>query len=270
MAKAGACRLCGRGIEPHGRGGSPAYCKGCTAKADKKAARMPRVDCRECGKAFSTRLLTVRYCSDPCRSAAARRASVEGRRRYDADPEKLALKRARSRLAAAARRAKKRGDRPPRANRDIKGLRPNARSAEPYPCALCGSDFVPYGAGRPAYCKRCAAKADKEIGRERTLNCKECGKKFTTPNRIVKYCSTKCRAAGRRRISREGARKRMKDPEARAMAAARRRAWDAARRGGKKGRGASAARPTMAAALAVHPAPSSAAARRPSARSPAL
>ena len=167
MAKASACRLCGRGIEPHGRGSRPAYCRRCTAKADKKAARMPRVDCRECGKAFSTRVLTVRYCSDPCRSAAARRASVEGRRRYDADPEKLALKRARSRLAAAARRARARGDRPPRANRDVKSLKPNPKSAEPYPCALCGRDFAPYGAGRPAYCKRCAAKADREIGRER-------------------------------------------------------------------------------------------------------
>ena len=237
MAKASACRLCGRGIEPHGRGSRPAYCRRCTAKADKKAARMPRVDCRECGKAFSTRVLTVRYCSDPCRSAAARRASVEGRRRYDADPEKLALKRARSRLAAAARRARARGDRPPRANRDVKSLKPNPKSAEPYPCALCGRDFAPYGAGRPAYCKRCAAKADREIGRERALDCKECGKAFTTRNRIVKYCSRECNTAGRNRISRESARKRMNDPEARAMAAARSRAWTAARRGDKKGRG---------------------------------
>ena len=147
---AAACALCGSDIEPHGRGKRPAYCKGCTAKANKKAARMPRVNCRECGKTFSTRVLTVRYCSDPCRSAGARRARVEGQRRHDADPEKLALKRARTRLASAARRAKKRGDRPPRASRDAATPRRSVGAAEPYQCALCGRDFAPYGAGRPA------------------------------------------------------------------------------------------------------------------------
>ena len=239
MARPTACRLCGGDIEPHGRGNRPAYCKRCIAKADREIARMPRVDCRECGKTFSTRTRTVHYCSDPCRSAAARRARIERQRRYNGDPEKLALTRARERLAAAARRARARGDKqPPRANRDVQSLKPNPKSAEPYACALCGRDFVPYGGRRPAYCKRCAAKADKEIGRERTLNCKECGTKFTTPKRSARYCSTKCSAAGRMHSSNESARRSMAaDPEARALAAARRRAYAAASRAKKKGRG---------------------------------
>ena len=237
MARPTACRLCGSNIEPHGRGNRPAYCRRCIAKADREIARMPRVDCRECGKTFSTRTRTVRYCSDACRTVAARRARVEGQRRYNADPEKLALTRARGRLAAAARRARARGDEQlPRANRDVKTLKPNPKSAEPRACALCGRDFAPYGGGRPAYCKRCASKADKEIGRERTLNCKECGTKFTTPNRIVRYCSPKCSAAGRMHSSNASARRSMAaDPAVRALAAARRRAYCAAARKGKQG-----------------------------------
>ena len=239
MARPTACRLCGRGIEPHGRGNRPAYCKRCIAKADREIARMPRVDCRKCGKTFSTRTRTVRYCSDPCRSAAARRARIERQRRYNGDPEKLALTRARGRLAAAARRARARGDKqPPRANRDVKSLKPNPKSAEPYACALCGRDFVPYGGRRPAYCKRCAARADKEIGRKMTLDCKECGTKFTTPNRSARYCSTKCSAAGRMHSSNESARRSIAaDPEARALAAARSRAYASASRARKKVRG---------------------------------
>ena len=239
MGRPTACRLCGRDLGPRRRSGSSAYCKRCIAKADREIVRKPRVDCRECGKTFSTKTRSVHYCSDACRTVSARRANTENQRRYEADPEKRALKRARARLAAAARRARARGDKQsPRANRDVKGLKPNPKSAEPYACALCGRDFVPYGGGRPAYCKRCAAKADKEIGRKRTLNCKECGTRFSTPNRSVCYCSPKCRAAGRMHSSNASARRSMAaDPEARALASARQRAWIAARRAKEKGRG---------------------------------
>ena len=261
MARTGACRLCGNGLDPRRGAGRRSYCEGCAAKADKKAAQRPRVDCKECGKAFSTMTRTVRYCSDACRAAAARRSNNENQRRYAADPKNRAIKLARARVSAAARRARDRaggvvvvgggGENPPppptlplpppprRATRDAEGPGRNATAAEPYACALCGRSFAPYGSGaRPVHCKRCRAKADKEIGKKLAVNCKECGKKFSTPNRIVKYCSTKCRAAGRSRISRESSRRRMADPEARALVAARWRAWDAARRGGKKGRSA--------------------------------
>ena len=198
---------------------------------------MPRVDCKECGKTFSTKTRAVRYCSDACR--AAHRIDAETRRRHNADPEKRVLRLARARAYNADRKAGERGDkRPPRAGRGAASPKRNAKSVEPYACALCGRDFVPYGGGaHPVHCKRCAARADKEIGRKRTLDCKECGARFSTPNRAVRYCSKVCSAAGQRRSTRERALRRMADPEKRAVDLARRRAWAAAHRGGKKGRG---------------------------------
>ena len=236
MAEPAACTLCGGGIEPHGRGSRPAYCKPCMARADRKIARMPRVDCRECGKTFPTKTRAVHYCSDACRFVATRRANIENQRRYEADPEKRALKRARARLAAATRRARARGEKPPPiASRDVGSLKRNARAAEPYACGLCGRDFAPYGGRRPTYCRRCTAKTDKEIGRAMAVDCKECGKEFSTLNRVVRYCSKACRAAGRMRNTSERARERRADPEARALAAARRRARHAADKSRKEG-----------------------------------
>ena len=231
--------MCGRSFEPHSRTGRHAHCKRCTAKADREIARKPRVACKECGKAFSTKTRVVRYCSDACRASVARRARIETRRKRMADPERRALDLARGRAYYAARRAEERGEEPPpRPSRDVKSLRRNATPAEPYPCALCGRNFAPYGcANHPVHCKRCTAKFDREINRVMTMDCKECGKKFSAPKRHIRYCSEACRLDGRRRAGRESDRRRRADPEARALALARWRAWDAARRGGKKGRG---------------------------------
>ena len=237
MAKASACRLCGRGFEPRGRSGSKVFCGRCAAKADGEIAKAASMDCRECGKPFTTRTRSVHYCSDACRTVAVRRARREKQREYAADPEKHALLVARLRLAAAARRARERGEKPPRTNRDVAGLKPNPRSAEPYACALCGRDFVPYGGSRPVHCKRCSARTNREMGRVMAVDCKECGKRFSTPNRAVRYCSKGCSAAGQRRSSNESARRRRADPEKHAMSLARQRAWAAARRAKEKGRG---------------------------------
>ena len=239
MEKSATCRACGRDFAPHRRAGLHVYCKRCTAKADKEIARKISVDCKECGKTFPTKTRSVRYCSDACRAAAARRTNAENQRKYLADPEKHALKLARARVCAANKRARDRGERPPpppRAGRGAGSQGRNAKAAEPYLCALCGRDFAPYGDGaRPAHCKRCRAKADREIGRAWTLNCKECGKEFSTSNRIVRYCSTKCNAAGHARNVAESARRRMANPEARALEAARWRARAAARKAAEKG-----------------------------------
>ena len=237
MARQVTCRLCGRGFEVRGRGNLPAYCKRCTARADREIAKMPRADCRECGKTFPTRTRSVRYCSDECRTAAVRRRNREYQRRYAADPEKRAMGLARMRAWAAARKAKAQGKRPPPAGRGAKSPRRSAAPAEPYACALCGRDFVAYGGARPLHCKRCRARIDREIGRVMAVKCKECGKAFSTPSRVVRYCSKACRAAGWNRSNRESTRRRMADPEKHVMAAARQRAWAAARRGGEKGGG---------------------------------
>ena len=240
MAKMLTCRTCGRGFERYLRTGRNSYCRHCAAKADKEIARILRVDCKECGKPFPTKSRVVRYCSDECRSAAARRANAESQRRYTADPEKRAIKLARARAAGAARRARDRGERPrppppPRAGRGAGMPRRSAEAAGRCACALCGRRFEPYGDGsRPVHCKRCAAKADREVARMLSVDCRECGKEFSTPSRVVKYCSKECSAASQSRSRRESARRRMANPNARALAAAYQRARDAARRGGEK------------------------------------
>ena len=242
MASTATCRTCGRGFERSGRYGSGVYCKRCTAKADREFAKRLRVDCKECGKKFSAPKHSVRYCSDACRSATTRRRNRDNQRKYLSDPKNRAIKLARTRRAAAASRARDQGEKPPppRPGREVESQRPNAKPAEPYACALCGRDFAPYGSGaRPVHCRRCAAMADEEMDRAMAVSCKECGKEFSTRNRIVRYCSPKCRAASHNRSRAESIRRRMADPEGRAMVAARWRAWAAARRGEKKGRGGS-------------------------------
>ena len=219
------------------------------AKADREITRAASADCRECGRPFSPKNRFVRYCSDGCRSVAARRNNVERRRRHLADPEERAMRLARARAYAAAHNAGNRGERPPPPPRRRPRRRPasrnagspgrSARAAKPRACGLCGRNFAPYGRSRPVYCKRCRAKFDKklaeEAGRARTLNCKECGKAFSAQSCAARYCSGYCRAVGRMRTSRESSRRYMADPRKQALTAARRRARAAARNGKEKG-----------------------------------
>ena len=66
------CRLCGRAFDLR-MSGMVRYCGLCRDRADKEAARVLRVRCGECGRAFSTGNRSVRYCSDPCRKNAISR-----------------------------------------------------------------------------------------------------------------------------------------------------------------------------------------------------
>ena len=226
-----ACLLCGRIFERHGRGGLRAYCKRCTARADREVAVRPVVQCGECGSEFSAPRRSFRYCSDACRTETARRRNLEHQRKYMADPEKRAITAARARAAAAARAARKGGGGPPR-RRPPPRADPNA---EPSVCRLCGRSFGQHGRGLRAYCKRCTARADREAGRTLRAKCKECGKAFSTARRSVRYCSDGCSAEGLRRSYRESKRRIKADPEKRALAAAQGRAWSAAHRGRKAG-----------------------------------
>ena len=192
---------------------------------------MRTVKCGACGKPFSSKVGNARYCSDPCRSEGRRRYYRKYMRRCMADPEKRALNAARARAYSAARRARDRGERDgqgPPARRSAGGDEPRAVPPLTSTCRLCGITFEVYGSAAHSYCRQCTAKTDMEIARKRRMECKECGKVFVT-SRIAKYCSDACRAAGRRKSER----KRMADPEKRAMAGAYTRAWLAAQ--GKKG-----------------------------------
>lgn len=59
-------------------------------------------------------------------------------------------------------------------------------AAEAAACGLCGRGFAVYGRGRHAYCKRCTAKADREIARTLRTGCRACGKALATTSRIVR------------------------------------------------------------------------------------
>ena len=221
------CLLCRRSFEARGRG-RRAYCKQCNAKADAAIGRKTHADCKECGKRFVAARSTSRYCSPECRTAALRRYNREYQRRTMADPEKRAIILARNRASAAAARAAGReggaSPGPPKAPQ-----RANTK-AEPSICGMCGRSFFPYGRANHAYCKRCTAKADREIARRLHAKCKECGKAFATANSNVRYCSKACSANGARRSRRESRRRRMADPERRAIESAYVRAWYAAQR----------------------------------------
>ena len=223
---AAACRLCGASFAPYGRG-PRVYCRRCAARADRDAARALRADCRVCGKGFAAARRSDRYCSVPCRAEAARRRNLEHQRKYMADPEKRAMTAARARAAEAARAAREGGGRRPD---ERQAPRANP-SAEPSTCRLCGRGFEQYGRGWRAYCRRCTSKADRAVAARLRAKCKECGKAFTTSNRAVRYCSDGCRAEGLRRSGRRSKGRIKADPEKRALAAAQRRAWSAARRG---------------------------------------
>ena len=243
MTESTVCSMCGRSFVQRGRG-RRAYCKQCTAKADREVGRTVRAQCRECGKAFAAARTSARYCSDECRIKGRRSRVREGLRRYMADPEKRAIMLARRRAWDASRRAVKeregrgkegRGKEQQRLRqRRTPGSVAAPKSSE---CRLCGRTFKQYGrSARHAYCKLCAAKAEREITRVIHTKCKECGKAFSTKRRTVRYCSTECSAEARRRSLRECAHRRMADPKKRAAATAAVRVWFADRRD-KKGEG---------------------------------
>ena len=231
MSDRAACRVCGRDFAPYGRR-RRVYCKKCAAKADKAIVLDPVVKCRECGRKFSAPSRSFRHCSDACRAEGARRYNREYMRRYLTDPQKRATALARNRASAAARAARKRGGRPPQ-KQALPRADPNA---EPSVCGLCGRTFVQYGRGVHAHCKRCTARADREVDKPPHTKCKECGKALTTTSRRVRYCSKACSAEGLRRSRRESRRRIKADPEKGALAAAHRRARNAAR-GGKEAGG---------------------------------
>ena len=243
MAARGTCRLCGRTFEQYA-GAPTVYCKRCRARADKKVGRTLRARCKECGKAFDAASLLLRYCSDKCRVDGRRRRVRESSRRYRADPEKRAMLSAQRRARAASLRAKDgrggRGKGRPqrRPQRRTPRRRPAGRAAAPRSsvCRLCGRTFEEYGRVRyHFYCKRCTAKTDRAAARTLRVDCGICGKMFATTHRSVRYCSTACSNESKRRSDRKSNRKRMADPEKRAVMAAAVRAQFAARMDGKRG-----------------------------------
>ena len=240
MVGTAACILCGASLEPHG-GGRRVYCERCTAKADRDVASAIDAECKECGKAFSTKNRLVRYCSDKCRFEGKRRLKREYRSRYLADPEKHAMYLARMRAASARRRRAMAGKRPAgggggrRKDAHAAARQPRRPStAKPRACKVCGRSFVARGTSPRIHCKQCVAKFAGEVSRVLKVKCKECGKEFSTKNRAVRYCSSKCSAEVIRRRLREYARRSMADPEQRAILSARGRARKAAK-AGKRG-----------------------------------
>ena len=109
-AKQRACEVCGRSFVPHG-GTSRANCERCAARFDGEISTVRNVKCKECGKEFSTKNRSARYCSTKCSAEAIRRRMREYARGRMADPEQRAILSARARARQAAHRAGKKGER---------------------------------------------------------------------------------------------------------------------------------------------------------------
>ena len=105
-AKQRTCGLCGRSFVPHGRG-ARTHCEQCTARLDGEVARVQRIKCKECGKEFSAKNRTVRYCSSMCSTEAIRRRIREYARRRAADPKQRAILAARDRARKSGKARKK-------------------------------------------------------------------------------------------------------------------------------------------------------------------
>ncbi len=109
-AEPSTCRLCGRSFAQYGNTNRHAYCRQCTARANKAITEKLHVKCKECGKEFTTTNRSARYCSDECRTDGTRRSRRECRLRRMADPEKRATAAAYARAQSAARKVEKQGD----------------------------------------------------------------------------------------------------------------------------------------------------------------
>ena len=214
LAKPIACMLCGREFTPH-RGGSLHYCDTCRAKTLKEIAKVLRVRCKECGKAFSATNRVARYCSVSCRMDGYRRNSNASARH-----------RRRQRLAAQkGEGAAGRGGAPKRPG----GAR-GGKAAAPK-CRVCGGKIASYQmpGNRRVYCSaKCraegkrvqirdymrrylsdpkkraimAARANARAARlkaEPRVHCKECGKEFSATRQSARYCSVLCRKKWRAR-----------------------------------------------------------------------
>ena len=210
-------------------------------------------NCRECGKKFPASGRRARYCAKGYHAATRRRKSLESAHRSMEDPEKHAAMLARAGAWNAAhrnegggrvtgrrrRRRRHRRPRPPHGQAGQYYTPQSARGAmgRSTACRLCGRSFAPYGGvSHHAYCERCTAKADREVAGVQRIECRECGKKFPSSTRSVRYCSDACRASSRRRLNAEAQRRYMADPEKRAMSLARTRTSSAARKARAQGK----------------------------------
>ena len=72
-------------------------------------------------------------------------------------------------------------------------------------CRICGRGFAPRRGAPMRYCARCRKEAARESTRVLGVKCGECGKRFSTTSRVVRYCSDPCRKKGyaRHRVSRQ-------------------------------------------------------------------
>ena len=77
------------------------------ARLDGEVAKVKRIKCKECGKEFSAKNRTVRYCSSKCSTEVIRRRIREYARRRAADPEQAAILSARDRARKGAKARKK-------------------------------------------------------------------------------------------------------------------------------------------------------------------
>ena len=199
-----ACGLCGRDFAPR-RTGSRRYCAPCMARVARESSSEKRAKCRECGGAFPTRNLSVRYCSDACRERS--------HPRY--------------------RRARGRPGRP--SGEATAKCRACGRS---FPTPSRAVRYCSDPCRKDGYARYHHIQWRPRRANERTAKCRVCGKDFATdmgPGKPRVYCSAACRADGTRARNREYMRRYFEDPERRAMQAVRTNAASARRRAAGKG-----------------------------------
>lgn len=139
--------------------------------------------CEYCGKEFTARNITERFCCSDCRESYHKEEKKEYKNVCDYCGKEF---------IANSKNVKYCSDECRKNARNEK-LKYNKKI-----CDYCGKEFIPTEITQRFCCDNCRQSFHREKIKEIKNICKNCGKEFITTNNKVKYCSDKCRKEHRK------------------------------------------------------------------------